>query len=145
MRKIITICIIGLFALNVQAQPVKTLKLSDKELLDKIKGGWAGQTIGVVFGAPTEFKFTGTYIQDYQPIPWAEGYVKYWWERSPDCSMIFITIARLLRHLMNLAWIVHKKNLPKDLHSLIIIWPMLTKQADIISAKVSCHRLPVIG
>ena len=54
MRKIITICIIGLFALNVQAQPVKTLKLSDKELLDKIKGGWAGQTIGVVFGAPTE-------------------------------------------------------------------------------------------
>ena len=46
MRKIITICIIGLFALNVQAQPVKTLKLSDKELLDKIKGGWAGQTIG---------------------------------------------------------------------------------------------------
>ena len=62
MRKIITICIIGLFALNVQAQPVKTLKLSDKELLDKIKGGWAGQTIGVVFGAPTEFKFTGTYI-----------------------------------------------------------------------------------
>ena len=58
MRKIITICIIGLFALNVQAQPVKTLKLSDKELLDKIKGGWAGQTIGVVFGAPTEFKFT---------------------------------------------------------------------------------------
>ena len=59
MRKIITICIIGLFALNVQAQPVKTLKLSDKELLDKIKGGWAGQTIGVVFGAPTEFKFTG--------------------------------------------------------------------------------------
>jgi hypothetical protein len=35
MRKIITICIIGLFALNVQAQPVKTLKLSDKELLDK--------------------------------------------------------------------------------------------------------------
>ena len=83
MRKIITICIIGLFALNVQAQPVKTLKLSDKELLDKIKGGWAGQTIGVVFGAPTEFKFTGTYIQDYQPIPWAEGYVKYWWEKKP--------------------------------------------------------------
>ncbi len=26
------------FALNVQAQPVRTLKLSDKELLDKIKG-----------------------------------------------------------------------------------------------------------
>ena len=96
MRKIITICIIGLFTLNVQAQPVKTLKLSDKELLDKIKGGCTGQTIGVVFGAPTEFKFTGTYIQDYQPIPWAEGYVKYWWEKKPglfddiynDCTFV---------------------------------------------------------
>ena len=69
MRKIITICIIGLFALNVQAQPVKTLKLSDKELLDKIKGGWTGQTIGVVFGAPTEFKFTGTYASIVNSSP----------------------------------------------------------------------------
>lgn len=123
MRKIITICIIGLFALNVQAQPVKTLKLSDKELLDKIKGGWAGQTIGVVFGAPTEFKFTGTYIQDYQQSPGRKVTLNIGGKRNPDCSMIFITIARLLRHLMNLAWTVHKKNLPKDLHSLIIIGP----------------------
>ena len=60
-----------------------TNTMSTSQLLDKIKGGWAGQTIGVVFGAPTEFKFTGTYIQDYQPIPWAEGYVKYWWEKKP--------------------------------------------------------------
>ena len=28
-----------------------------------------------------------------------------------------------------------KEELAKDLHSLIIIWPMLTKQVDIISAK----------
>ena len=48
MKKIITICIIGFFALNVQAQPVRTLKLSDKELLDKIKGGWAGQTLSLI-------------------------------------------------------------------------------------------------
>lgn len=145
MRKIITICIIGLFALNVQAQPVKTLKLSDKELLDKIKGGWAGQTIGVVFGAPTEFKFTGTYIQDYQPIPWAEGYVKYWWEKKPGLFDDIYNDCTFVEAFDELGWIVHKKNLPKDLHSLIIIWLMLTKQVDIISAKVSCHRLPVIG
>lgn len=53
------------------------------ELQDKIKGGWAGQTIGVVFGAPTEFKFTGTTIQQYQPIPWGEHYIKYWWDKKP--------------------------------------------------------------
>ena len=30
------------------------------ELRDKIEGGWAGQMIGVSFGAPTEFKFQRT-------------------------------------------------------------------------------------
>jgi hypothetical protein len=45
-------------------------------LLDKIKGGWAGQTIGVTFrwtGRVTDL--TETIIQEYQPIPWIQGYV----------------------------------------------------------------------
>lgn len=33
-------------------------------LLDKIKGGWAGQMIGVSFGAPTEFKAEGKIYED---------------------------------------------------------------------------------
>ncbi|MFZ4546225.1 MAG: ADP-ribosylglycohydrolase family protein [Bacteroidales bacterium] len=52
-------------------------------LKDKIKGGWAGQTIGVVYGAPVEFKYQGSIIPDYQNIPWREGYVKYWWDKKP--------------------------------------------------------------
>ena len=60
-----------------------SVTLSKVDLMDKIKGGWAGQTIGVVYGAPTEFKFTGTTIQSYQPIGWGDGYVKYWWDRKP--------------------------------------------------------------
>lgn len=51
------------------------INLSKAQLLDKIKGGWAGQTIGVTFGGPTEFRFQGTFIQDYQTIPWYEGYI----------------------------------------------------------------------
>ena len=54
-----------------------------QQLLDKIKGGWAGQTIGVVYGAPVEFKYQGSIIPDYQTIPWREGYVKYWWDKKP--------------------------------------------------------------
>lgn len=50
--------------------------ISTEVLKDKIKGGWAGQTIGVTFGAPYEFKFNGTFIQDYQPLPWEAGYLK---------------------------------------------------------------------
>ena len=57
--------------------------LSKDQLKDKIKGGWAGQTIGVVYGAPVEFKYQGSIIPGYQNIPWREGYVKYWWDKKP--------------------------------------------------------------
>jgi hypothetical protein len=39
-------------------------------------GGWAGQTIAVTFGGPYEFRFNGTFIQDYQPLVWYDGYLK---------------------------------------------------------------------
>ena len=39
-------------------------------------GGWAGQTIGVTFGGPYEFRFEGSFIQDYQSLIWYEGYLK---------------------------------------------------------------------
>ncbi len=68
---------------KVTTEVPESLSMSKDTLMDKIKGGWAGQTIGVVFGAPTEFKFQGTTIQDYQPIPWSENYVKYWWDKKP--------------------------------------------------------------
>ncbi len=53
------------------------------ELMNKIKGGWAGQVIGCTYGGPTEFRFNGTMIQDYQPIPWYEGYIKWWYDNAP--------------------------------------------------------------
>src|SRR5690606_26588588 len=46
-----------------------------EELADKIKGGWAGQTIGVTFGWPSEFQYAGTFIQDYEHIKWHDDYV----------------------------------------------------------------------
>src|SRR5258706_4414521 len=54
----------------------KTLTLSKEQLQNKIKGGWAGQTIGVTFGGPYEFRFQGTFIGDYQPLLWYDGYLK---------------------------------------------------------------------
>ena len=53
-----------------------TVTLSKATLQDKIKGGWAGQVIGCTFGGPTEFKFQGTMINDYQSIAWYDGYIK---------------------------------------------------------------------
>lgn len=57
--------------------------ISREKLMDKIKGGWAGQTIGCTYGGPTEFKYNGTMIQDYVPIEWPKGYIKWWYENIP--------------------------------------------------------------
>ncbi len=48
--------------------------ISRGELLDKIKGGWAGQVIGCTYGGPTEFVWNGTMI-GYDKIPayWKQG------------------------------------------------------------------------
>ena len=60
-----------------------SVTLSRERLLDKIRGGWAGQTIGCSYGGPTEFKFNGTMIQDYTPIPWPDHYIRHWYETFP--------------------------------------------------------------
>ncbi|MBK9104298.1 MAG: ADP-ribosylglycohydrolase family protein [Saprospiraceae bacterium] len=59
------------------------LTMSKAELKDRIRGGWAGQTIGVTFGGPTEFRFKGTMIQEYQPIVWHDHYIKETYELDP--------------------------------------------------------------
>jgi hypothetical protein len=72
----------GCFSLCSTAQTVAGSKkqnsaysMSQEVLKDKIKGGWAGQTIGVTFGWPTEFVYLGTFMQDYQQIRWHDDYV----------------------------------------------------------------------
>src|SRR6187431_1045333 len=54
----------------------KTVTISKDLLKDKIMGGWAGQTIGVTFGGPYEFRFQGTFIGDYQKLVWQDGLLK---------------------------------------------------------------------
>jgi len=61
----------------------ETVALSRERLKDKIKGGWAGQTIGCTFGGPIEFRFEGTFIPDYQPIPWNDDSIPASFKNSP--------------------------------------------------------------
>jgi len=66
------------FGMQACAQQAdRMIPLSTERLLDKIKGGWAGQTIGVTYGGPVEFKFCGTFIQDYQKIDWTDSALRY--------------------------------------------------------------------
>lgn len=66
-----------------KAEAATSFTLPEETLRNKIKGGWAGQTIGVVYGAPVEFKYQGSLIPGSQVIPWDEHYVKYWWVKKP--------------------------------------------------------------
>jgi hypothetical protein len=75
MKKILAIISISLWMFTA-AQTSKIITLSKQQLQDKIKGGWAGQTIGVTFGGPYEFRFDGTFIGDYQSLTWYDGYLK---------------------------------------------------------------------
>ena len=75
MKKIVFIVLAMLLVSIVFCQP-KNLVISKNKLSDKIKGGWAGQTIGVTFGGPYEFQFNGTFIGDYQALKWYDGALK---------------------------------------------------------------------
>ena len=61
----------------------QSMTLSKQALQNKIQGGWAGQLIGCTFGGPTEFQYNGTMLNDYQPIPWYDGYIKHTMLNNP--------------------------------------------------------------
>jgi hypothetical protein len=75
MKKKLMFCFLS-FAINF-AFAQKIILIDKNVLKDKIKGGWAGQTIGVTFGGPYEFRFQGTFIGDYQPLVWNDSLVKH--------------------------------------------------------------------
>lgn len=71
-------------------------------LKDKIKGGWAGQTIGCTYGGPTEFRFKGTMIQDYQQMVWYDDYIRETFELDPglyDDVYLDITFVEVIERL----------------------------------------------
>ncbi len=69
MKKVFVILpALGLLLIVAALAQPKTRSLSVAVLKDKIKGGWAGQMIGVSFGAPTEFKHNGKIIEG--DLPW---------------------------------------------------------------------------
>lgn len=80
MRKLLcaALCSILLLSCADKNQKIKSIpeevSISKEILKDKIKGGWAGQTIGCTYGGPTEFKYRGTLIQDYQNMIWYDNY-----------------------------------------------------------------------
>ncbi len=82
MKKIITVLLLLLF-FGWNFSIAGGFKISKEKLKDKIKGGWAGQTIGCSFGGPTEFNYQQTIIHDHIPIKWNEKVMKWWYDNEP--------------------------------------------------------------
>ena len=61
-----------------------TIEFTPDELMNKIKGGWAAQTIGVTYGGPTEFRYQSKMIPDDVQAPWGDAdYVLNTMKNSP--------------------------------------------------------------
>ena len=70
MRKWIAPAMVCAAAAAIAAQNGGYRKLTTAELRDKIEGGWAGQMIGVSFGAPTEFRFNQKQVPNDKLPAW---------------------------------------------------------------------------
>ncbi len=64
------------------SQP-ETVSMSKDRLMDKIKGGWAGQTIACTYGGPTEFRYCDQMINPNYKIEYPDGYIKHYYDNSP--------------------------------------------------------------
>jgi hypothetical protein len=60
-----------------------TIVISKEILKDRIKGAWAAQTIGVTFGAPIEFQYNSTYVQDNQKLEWNDSSLSVQFKTKP--------------------------------------------------------------
>lgn len=50
-------------------------RLEMREFRDRMAGAWIGQSAGVAFGAPTEFKFVGKLVPDAAMLKWGPGVI----------------------------------------------------------------------
>ena len=66
---LLSIAILLSFSVYIRADGTVPRRLSLQSLEDKVRGGWAGQMIGVAYGAPTEFRSNGKIYES--PIPWS--------------------------------------------------------------------------
>lgn len=80
---IVSCILITIFSCNAKENKLSEVTISPKDLMDKIKGGWAGQVIGCTYGGPTEFQWNGTMIGDHVPIPWDETRMLWYYENQP--------------------------------------------------------------
>jgi hypothetical protein len=62
--------VVSVVLLGSQWAAAEQMSISVEDLRDKVSGGWAGQMIGVSFGAPTEFRYLNRIIPENELPVW---------------------------------------------------------------------------
>ena len=117
MKRITNFLILLFFIAFSHAQTKQFITLPKEELMDKIKGGWAGQTIGVTYGGPTEFRYKGTMIQYYypivkMPINFIKRKLEIFWNYDLSFS----------KHTLKLKWLNPKAKVNLNVGNMIVYW-----------------------
>jgi len=93
MRLLLSLALVFILP-SVAAPPPGTKSITIAELRDKIAGGWAGQMIGVSYGAPTEFRYREQIIPVDKLPQWTPDKVKN--SLNQDDLYVDMTFAKVL-------------------------------------------------
>ncbi len=95
MNKIIHACLVALLTCTLAAADEPTMQeISLDDLRDKIRGGWAGQMIGVSYGAPTEFQYLEGIVPESELPVWQPDMIRE--ALNQDDLYVDITFASVL-------------------------------------------------
>jgi len=93
-RSVLVAGTLAFVAVIASPQEQSTREITREELRDKIAGGWAGQMIGVSFGAPTEFRFRQAMVPDDRLPKWKPAMVSE--ALDQDDLYVDMTLAKVL-------------------------------------------------
>jgi hypothetical protein len=85
---------VALLSVIALSQDQSVREITRQELRDKIEGGWAGQMIGVSYGAPTEFRFRQAMVPDDKLPKWKPEMVSN--ALDQDDLYVDMTLAKVL-------------------------------------------------
>lgn len=92
MAKLIAVvCLTLVVVLTSNAQRLSRYRrIAVDEYVDKMKAGWIGQMVGVGWGAPTEFRWTGEKIPEKEVPAWRPEMVNQFWQDDLYVEMTFL-------------------------------------------------------
>ena len=99
MRSLLLLKLLMIFnCINVAAQLTTSVsdkaseyrKISVDEYISRVKAGWIGQMAGVGWGAPTEFKWKGEIIPEYDMPEWTPGMINQFNQDDIFVEMTFL-------------------------------------------------------